>query len=89
MVDAPEILTVIDSIPHLTQYLNAMYGCRYADFFAVSHLHVCLGGAMLPDRCRTFYEHEHGAQRGLSALWIGWRRNVNPAPAPAVHEWYC
>eukprot|EP00891_Asterochloris_glomerata_P007406 jgi/Astpho2/7406/fgenesh1_pm.00114_%23_14_t len=34
VVDAPEILTVIDSIPHLTQYLNALYGCRYADFFA-------------------------------------------------------
>ena len=36
VVDAPEILTVIESIPHLSTYLNALYKCQYADFFKVS-----------------------------------------------------
>ena len=35
VVDAPEILTVIESIPHLSTYLNALYKCQYADFFKV------------------------------------------------------
>ncbi len=33
VVDAPEILTLIDAIPHLAQFLNALYECRYDDFF--------------------------------------------------------
>ncbi|KAK9906744.1 hypothetical protein WJX75_007249 [Coccomyxa subellipsoidea] len=33
VVDAPEILTVIDTIPNLSTFLNALYECRYADFF--------------------------------------------------------
>lgn len=33
VVDAPEILTVIDSIPHLTSYLNSLHGCQYGSFF--------------------------------------------------------
>ena len=36
VVDAPEILTVIESIPHLSTYLNALYKCQYADFFKAS-----------------------------------------------------
>ena len=68
MVDAPEILTVIDSIPHLTQYLNALYECRYADFFAVSHLRNYLGGGMLPGRCRTIISVSMRYSSGLSVL---------------------
>ena len=40
VVDAPEILTVIESIPHLSIYLNALYRCQYADFFKASHSQV-------------------------------------------------
>ena len=36
VVDAPEILTVIESVPHLSTFLNALYECRYDDFFRVS-----------------------------------------------------
>ena len=35
VVDAPEILTVIDSIPHLSPFLNALYSCDYRTFFKV------------------------------------------------------
>ncbi len=44
VVNAPEVLTVIESIPHLSTYLNALYKCQYADFFKVSEL---LTGVML------------------------------------------
>lgn len=33
VVDAPEILTVIDSIPNLTSFLNSLYMCQYGSFF--------------------------------------------------------
>ena len=36
MVDAPEILTIISTIPHLETFLNSFYSCRYADFLQVS-----------------------------------------------------
>ncbi len=35
VVDAPEILTVIDSIPNLTSFLNSLYMCQYGAFFKV------------------------------------------------------
>lgn len=35
VVDAPEILTVIDSIPHLGSFLNSLYDCKYNTFFKV------------------------------------------------------
>ena len=35
VVDAPEILTVIDSIPNLTSFLNSLYDCQYGAFFKV------------------------------------------------------
>lgn len=38
VVDAPEILTVIDTIPNLNTFLNALYECRYADFFQVGRI---------------------------------------------------
>ena len=36
VVDAPEILTVIDSIPNLTPFLNSLYDCQYGSFFKAS-----------------------------------------------------
>lgn len=33
VVDNPEILSVIDSIPHLHAFLDSFYGARYADYF--------------------------------------------------------
>eukprot|EP00897_Mesotaenium_endlicherianum_P004689 jgi/Mesen1/4248/ME000022S03532 len=33
VVDAPEILTVIGDIPHLTDFLNALHNCQYKKFF--------------------------------------------------------
>ena len=37
VVDAPEILTVIDSIPNLTSFLNSLYMCQYGAFFKVGN----------------------------------------------------
>ena len=36
VVDAPEILTVIDSIPNLTSFLDSLYDCQYGSFFKAS-----------------------------------------------------
>ncbi|KAJ8771251.1 hypothetical protein K2173_026428 [Erythroxylum novogranatense] len=33
VVDAPEILTVIGKIPHLSDFLNSLYDCQYKSFF--------------------------------------------------------
>lgn len=33
MVDAPEILTVIGKVPHLSEFLNSLYECQYKSFF--------------------------------------------------------
>lgn len=33
VVDAPEILTVIGKIPHLSEFLNSLYDCQYKSFF--------------------------------------------------------
>jgi len=33
VVDAPEILTVIDNVPHLKNFLTALYECDYKTFF--------------------------------------------------------
>lgn len=34
VVDAPEILAVIGKVPHLSEFLNSLYGCQYKSFFA-------------------------------------------------------
>ncbi|CAA7027322.1 unnamed protein product [Microthlaspi erraticum] len=34
VVDAPEILTVIDKIPFLSEFLNSFYNCHYKDFLS-------------------------------------------------------
>ncbi|KAF8399843.1 hypothetical protein HHK36_015715 [Tetracentron sinense] len=34
VVDAPEILTVIGKVPHLSEFLNSLYGCQYKLFFS-------------------------------------------------------
>lgn len=36
VVDAPEILTAIGQTPYLKEYLTALYGCQYGEFFKVS-----------------------------------------------------
>ncbi|GJP77753.1 hypothetical protein CLOP_g8106 [Closterium sp. NIES-67] len=33
VIDTPEILTVIDQIPHLAPFLNNLHACNYKDFF--------------------------------------------------------
>ncbi|KAL5714855.1 glyceraldehyde-3-phosphate dehydrogenase (phosphorylating) [Ranunculus cassubicifolius] len=33
VVDAPEILTVIGKIPHLSDFMNSLYECQYKSFF--------------------------------------------------------
>lgn len=33
VVDAPEVLTVIDALPHLGTFLNSLYDCKYSSFF--------------------------------------------------------
>eukprot|EP00475_Leptophrys_vorax_P027708 TRINITY_DN3954_c0_g3_i1.p1 TRINITY_DN3954_c0_g3~~TRINITY_DN3954_c0_g3_i1.p1 ORF type:complete len:390 (-),score=44.38 TRINITY_DN3954_c0_g3_i1:173-1342(-) len=33
VIDAPEILTVIDQIPHLASFLNSLHACNYKAFF--------------------------------------------------------
>lgn len=33
VIDSPEILQVIENIPHLPSYLNSLYKCQYASFF--------------------------------------------------------
>lgn len=35
VVDAPEVLAVIDAIPNLATYLNSLYFVNYKDFFKV------------------------------------------------------
>lgn len=33
IIDAPEILQVIENIPHLSSMLNSLYKCQYSQFF--------------------------------------------------------
>ena len=33
VIDSPEILTMIDKIPHLSGLLNSLYNCKYNLFF--------------------------------------------------------
>lgn len=35
VVDAPEILTVIEDVPNLAPLLNSLYMCSYSEFFQV------------------------------------------------------
>lgn len=32
-MDAPEILTVINKVPNLSEFLNSLYECQYKSFF--------------------------------------------------------
>lgn len=38
VIDAPEVLTIIDSMPELSQFLNSLYNCQYHEFFKVRDL---------------------------------------------------
>ncbi|KAJ6249209.1 26s proteasome non-atpase regulatory subunit 6 [Anaeramoeba flamelloides] len=33
VIDAPEILTAIEEVPHLSELLNSLYNCQYKDFY--------------------------------------------------------
>ncbi|XP_065630386.1 26S proteasome non-ATPase regulatory subunit 6 homolog, partial [Quercus suber] len=33
VVDAPELLTIIEKIPYLSDFLNSLYECQYKSFF--------------------------------------------------------
>ena len=33
VVDAPEILTIIEKIPYLSEFMNSLYECQYKSFF--------------------------------------------------------
>eukprot|EP01155_Anaeramoeba_flamelloides_P017527 Anaeramoba_flamelloidesa567636_64.p1 GENE.a567636_64~~a567636_64.p1 ORF type:complete len:388 (-),score=109.67 a567636_64:65-1228(-) len=33
VIDAPEILTAIEEVPHLSELLNSLYDCQYKDFY--------------------------------------------------------
>ncbi|EFN60012.1 hypothetical protein CHLNCDRAFT_55933 [Chlorella variabilis] len=33
VIDSPEVLSVIDSLPHLRPFLSSLYDCQYAQFF--------------------------------------------------------
>ena len=35
VIDSPEVLSVLDSLPHLRPFLSALHGCQYAEFFQV------------------------------------------------------
>lgn len=41
MIDSPEVRSVIGQVPHLSEFLSALYECKYKDFFRV-------GGAGAP-----------------------------------------
>ena len=43
VIDSPEVLSVIDSLPHLRPFVSSLYDCRYAAFFQAS---ACLGAAL-------------------------------------------
>lgn len=47
VVDAPEILAVIDTIPHLSSFLNSLYACSYGAFFQVLFEPSALSGQMI------------------------------------------
>jgi len=46
VVDAPEVLTIIESMPELSQFLNSLYQCQYHDFFKV-----CCASSWFLRRC--------------------------------------
>jgi 26S proteasome regulatory subunit N7 len=51
-LDAPEILEVIADIPHLEDFMNSLYNCKYAQFFvslaAVEQAHLRTSRYLLP-----------------------------------------
>ena len=36
VIDSPEVLSVIDALPHMRPFLSCLYECKYAEFFRVS-----------------------------------------------------
>lgn len=36
VIDSPEVLSVVDGLPHLRPFLASLYDCKYAEFFQAS-----------------------------------------------------
>ncbi|GAB4822362.1 hypothetical protein N2152v2_009408 [Parachlorella kessleri] len=63
VVDSPEILSVIDSIPHLGPFLNSLYGSKYGDFMKAL---AGLSDAVRHDR--YLHPHFHHYMREVRAV---------------------
>lgn len=66
VVDAPEILTVIDSIPNLTSFLNSLYKCQYGAFFKVCTVHHYLNTSEMLREADAVVTELHKRMRGCS-----------------------
>ena len=69
VVDAPEILTIISSIPHLEPFLNCFYSCRYADFLQVCS-RACVGLATAVQHRHQRQSHTLTSQIAILALYV-------------------
>lgn len=76
VVDAPEILTVIGKIPHLSEFLNSLYGCQYKSFFSAfcKWINCCLLNSTPKitqfDVLLVYFAHAHGLVRLASShIW--------------------
>ena len=45
VIDSPEVLSVIDVLPHLRPFLSSLYACQYAQFFQARAVVVACGVA--------------------------------------------
>jgi len=63
IVDSPEVLAVIDDIPHLSAFLNGLYECKYRQFFQAM---VDLNSAIQCDK--YLYAHSLFIYRELRVL---------------------
>lgn len=66
VIDAPEILTVIEKIPNLKSFLNSLYDCNYDQFFEVSHQKTCSGHVF----CRLCNRFRHRSNRTCISILI-------------------
>jgi hypothetical protein len=64
VVDSPEIRSVIGHVPSLEACLNALYDCKYKEFFRVSGVGVSLS-------VLTGFQGLEGCPFGF---WVGWSR---------------
>lgn len=84
-MDAPEILTVIDQIPHLADFLNSLHACNYKSFFQA----FCkLKKATLPSVEVSKRITNLVSASVLPAVQVGWQRvTLHAASVPGVCKW--